>query len=285
MDHYDKVVRDRCCRLSDKEKLNSGLITQRQVKDAIKTYKNPATAQYFAGEYQLLNQNIKAELLTSPGVKQFLGVKMPIPENIPIRPVPTVVRVIEPDNEEGRILERANDQREDDLRETLIRQQSISEELQEVSAELKEKYDRGDTPLPEDLDRVTRLEKELERANKKIVELEFQVQRGKVQEKTLAEFEAEALEEAEQQRIRAESERKLRSLQNQPVGTLRDLTEILSEEIGLRNVEVSPEKRVPPSQIKQMGRQRLVEYLTGPLGFDIDELFLQAGLEAGGSGE
>lgn len=269
LDRFDELVKNKCCVLTPAQQLRSGYKNKQQLKKAVSIYKDPEKQSQIGGGLSFAyipEQDVEGILLSSKRHMPIRYVNLDRGTDAPIRPVPAPVRddVINPVEE---------------LIASISRQESLSQELQEVSAELAEKADRGETPDRDQLSYVERLERQLQRSEDEIRELKYLVERGKVFERTLAQREMEALEEAEEQEKSAEQQRKLNLFLTTPKAELVQIAEAHREEIMLRNAEVPTDKRKVFSQILQMSRERMIKYLFDTLGMDIDELYTSSGLE------
>jgi len=279
LDRYDSVVKSRCEELPLGIQVRSGYKNKKQVRKAVSIYKDSIKQEeYGAGRAyaQIAEQDIEGILLHSKRFLPIRYVNLDKGTDAPIRPVANPINPTEPIDPVQELV--AN----------ISRQQSLSQELQEVAAELSAKADRGEAPDPEELTYVERLERQLEKAERDNKELRFLVEKGKVQERTLAQMEMDALEEAGRAEESAEAQRKLNALMTASKPELVDYLEANKEIIVELNAGVPDGKREPFSRIKTMSRERILKYLLDYLNIDVEDLYIGMGmdliLEAGAAG-
>jgi len=271
LERFDDFVKDKCCILTPNQQLRSGYKNRQQLKRAVRIYKDPKAQAVYGGGRSFADipeQEVENILLASKRFMPIRFVDLDRGTDAPVRPIPRRA-----------VRERQAVDAVQELVASISRQESISQELEEVTAELAEKAERGETPDREQLSYVERLERQLERNEDEIRELKYLVERGKVFERTLAQREMDALEEAEQQEKSSEQQRKLNLFLTTPKSELVQIVEAHKDEIYRLNAEVSSDQRKPYSQILQLGRDRLIKYLFDTLGMDIDELYTTSGLE------
>jgi hypothetical protein len=285
MDRFDKVVRDRCCHLAEAEKLHSGLKTSKQLKNTLRLYRDRQIAKHFGGDKQVMNEVIIEQIIEPPVMDPNTVLQMPVPKDTAIRPAHLIAQVRGPEDPQGRIFERMKEQREEALASNLERQESIRSQLEEVVAVVEEKMDRGDKPLPADLSRIERLEKQLEKAEEENRELKFEIGRQKQLVRVQAEREMEALEEggrAEEEAARAKGKQQQTAMRlaimEADKQVLLNYYEAEKDMINQLTAELPAKDRRYESRLKASSAKVIAKYLLDTLGIDEEAIYIVSGL-------
>lgn len=259
MDRFDKLVRERCCHLTEGQKIKSGLKTHRQLKDAIATYKLKGNAKHFAGEAQMMNTNIKNQILDPVSIKNPMGTSMPIPPNVPPRPGANVAPIVPPPVSLQQQVQQG--EAEEAVREVLQRQESVQSEIQELVAELEGKAEAGEAPDAGDLSALERLERENERLQRELEEARFEIGRQKELVKVGVQQGIEGMEEAEE----------LQAVLSVKGLSKADLQKYLfSQEAQIKEMAkmLPADQRLPKSRWGGASAATLANYLLTTLGID-----------------
>jgi hypothetical protein len=278
MEAYDKLVKEKCGRLTDYQQIISGYTTERDLeRSVLHIYKNPNIAKHFAGKAQL-EKKVKEEILRKPAGK--------FREGIPKKPkVPNDANVkYKAHFTDETDLKAMIDMNLTGLREQLRRERAIKEQyeikLVSIMADLDEKVARGITLTATELAKMKRYEDAIDEFDNQIVGLRSQVARGKVQEQALAEMHLDALTELSQaeEQLGKEKRRAERQQINISLEVLRNLPkkdwlEIIDGGYDVFTDFMDEDNFKTEAELNRMQVRTLVKYLFQNLRIDPNEFF------------
>ena len=278
MEAYDKVVKKSCGRLTDYQQLITGFTTERELDKAVQgIYKNPSIAKHFAGKAQM-EKKIKEELLIKPKGRFREGKRIKV-EDLPDANVKTKLHY----TDEGELM-AIIEKNVYGLRDQLRRQTAIKEQqevmLVSLMAELDEKRNRGETLTRAEIAKMRRVEDAIDMYEDQMDALRSQIERGKVQERTLAEMQLEALTEAEEAQRKLGKEQRRATRQELEIAkdkfanlSKREWIEIIEGSYDVLADAMDMDNFKEMEELKRMQVRSLNRYIFDELGFDPRELY------------